>query len=79
MDGRLGIWFGLPMFAVGGGGPAPTLPGNGFAPFGLACGLLSFSFFGFGGAPPYFSSNSCVESYRVAALSLVIVAARVAC
>jgi hypothetical protein len=45
----------------------------GFGGFGVA------GFFGLGGAPPYFSSSSCVELYLVAALSFSIVFVRSAC
>lgn len=44
-----------------------------FGPFGAA------GFLGFGVAPPYFSSNSCVELYFVAALSFSIVFVLSAC
>jgi hypothetical protein len=35
--------------------------------------------FGLGGAPPYFSSSSCVELYLVAAFNFSIVFVRSAC
>lgn len=82
VEGALGRWSDRGMFAVGGGGPAPTL-GDAFRAF---CELLDgvSTFFGLGdgftgGTPPYFSNSSWVELYLVAALSLSIVLARSDC
>lgn len=74
-DGWLLTSSGLGIFAVA-GGPIDTLP------VGLGAGLGVFGaagFFGFGGAPPYFSRSSCVELYFVAAFSFSIVFVLSAC
>lgn len=66
---------GLGIFAVK-GGPIDVLPLCGFSAFGV---LGAEGFFGFGGAPPYFSSSSWVESYFVADFSFSMVLVRSAC
>lgn len=55
VEGWLGICSGLPIFAVGGGGPIDTLPLCFVAAFG---GFGADGFFGFGVAPPYFSNST---------------------
>ncbi len=62
------------MFAVGGGGPRLVRPPLDFdfedmTEFARWRGAV----FGLGAAPPYFSSNCCVELYLVAAFNLSIV------
>ena len=70
------MWPGLGILAVSGGGPAPVL-WFWLLGFRGVLGLFEGAFcclgFGAGVAPPYFSNNSWVELYFVAAFSLSIV------